>query len=361
MKFSLSILGAALSVGLLSGCESVKVYDPDTKKELTSLAAEGAGESKTAQGQNTVAQLFEVHQEGRIYSFYDFAEYQSFVQVGEVPFQLTRIGAGPKGETVVFGLTKADKKKGEATPAAQLWDGKAASAETFYAELRRHGRIYVFNSEADLVAVRTLGEPNFMFTEIGAGPKGETVVYVLNKSNSKQKPTALMDQFKALNPPVVSSSEGPVAMSTELFEVHHEGRIYSFYDFAEYLSFIQVGEVPFQLTRIGAGPKGETVVFGLTKADKKKGEATPAAQLWDGKLQAEGEFYGELRRHGRIYVFADKAEMEAVRTLGEPNFMFTQIGSGPNGETVVFVLNKNNSKKKPEALIAKFQARYAAK
>lgn len=152
----------------------------------------------------------------------------------------------------------------------------------------------------------------------------------------------------------VAEVKAPVI--TEMFEVHHHGRIYSFYDMKTYQSFIEVGETPYQFTRIGAGPKGETVVFGLTKDDKKKGENTPAVQLMDGKTQVEGEFYGEMMRHGRLYVFNQKADMDAVRQIGEPSYMFTQIGAGPKGETVVFVLNKDNKKKQPVELMAKFKA-----
>ena len=75
---------------------------------LQALFAGCAGNSKQMQAGNY---LLEDHHEGRIYVFYDKKTYQSFKQVGETAYRLTRIGAGPKGETVVFGLTKQDKKK----------------------------------------------------------------------------------------------------------------------------------------------------------------------------------------------------------------------------------------------------------
>lgn len=155
---------------------------------------------------------------------------------------------------------------------------------------------------------------------------------------------------------VVKTEVAPQTQETMIFEVDHEGRINQFYDFETYQSFLNVGETAYRLTRIGAGPKGETMVFGLTKDDKKKGNDTPAAMLWDGKLQVSEKFYGEMHKHGRIYVFDNMADMKDVRELGHPNFMFTEIGMGPKGETVVFVLNKNNNKQKPEAQIAKYKA-----
>lgn len=58
-----------------------------------------------------IAEIYEVHEDGRIYAFYDRALYKEFLAVGETPFRLTRIGNGPNGETMVYGLTSKDKKK----------------------------------------------------------------------------------------------------------------------------------------------------------------------------------------------------------------------------------------------------------
>jgi len=144
------------------------------------------------------------------------------------------------------------------------------------------------------------------------------------------------------------------AKSIQIFESHDDGRINVFYDQKTFKSYKSVGETAYRLTRIGAGPNGETIVFGLPKADKKKGANTTAAMMFDGKLEDTSNFYGEMHKSGRIYVFSDKPEMDHVRKLGHPSYMFTQIGAGPKGETVVYVLNKNNKKKKPVDLIAKF-------
>ena len=144
--------------------------------------------------------------------------------------------------------------------------------------------------------------------------------------------------------------------STEIYEVHEDGRIYVFYDRKLYKEFLSLGETAYRLTRIGAGPKGETIVFGLTKKDKKKGTNTTAVQLYENKMSAGDNFYGETVRHGRIYVFSDFKDMATVRQFGHPNYFYTEIGSGPKGETVVYVLNKKTKKKKPVELIAKFQS-----
>jgi len=170
-----------LAVVMLSACNTVR----DTA--VVSEAVE------------TVSEIYEVHEDGRVYAFYDKKTFKEFMQVGETAYRLTRIGTGPNGETMVFGLTKKDKKKGVNTPAVKLYENKIKPAKDFYAETIRHGRIYVFSTFADMQTVRQFGHPNFFYTEIGSGPKGETVVYVLNKKTKKKKPTALIAEFKKRN------------------------------------------------------------------------------------------------------------------------------------------------------------------
>ena len=168
---------------------------------LSALFMTACNEVKTdsAAAANTVNEIYEVHDDGRIYAFYDRALYKEYMQLGETAYRLTQIGTGPNGETVVYGLTKKDKKKGVDTPAAKLFAGKAQQGENFYAEMIRHGRIYVFDQFADMATVRQFGHPNFFYTEIGSGPKGETVVYVLNSKSKKKKPVDLIAEFKKRN------------------------------------------------------------------------------------------------------------------------------------------------------------------
>ncbi len=144
--------------------------------------------------------LYEVHHDGRVHVFDDLATYKQYLEVGETSFRQTFIGAGPKGETLVFGVTGADKKKTyDKIAGYNLYHGKLEPAEGFYGEMRMEGRIYVFDRLADMEAVRTTGEAPLRFTQIGAGPKGETLVYVLRDDNKKQKPVELMSAFKQHN------------------------------------------------------------------------------------------------------------------------------------------------------------------
>lgn len=150
----------------------------------------------------------------------------------------------------------------------------------------------------------------------------------------------------------------PQLNNDDLYEVHHEGRLYVFDDFGTYQQFLEVGETAYRQTFIGGGPKGQTLVFGVTGADKKKRyDQVAAYNLYSGTLDAASDFYGEMRAEGRIYVFDRLADMETVRSTGEAPLRYTEIGNGPQGETVVYVLNSENKKKKPVALQTAFKQR----
>jgi len=185
----LFILLFMLSMGLV-GCSShVTKSDVATVNDI---------EVSTAKPAYNVNDYYQVYQDGRIYAFDDFKVYQDFIQLGETTFRFTRIGAGPKGETVVFGLRKVDKKKPQESGVLNLYDGKAEGiAKGFYGEVVKEGRIYIFSHWHDLKSFLKVGEATFRYTDIGAGAKGETLVYVLNKKNKKQKPLALMAVYKS--------------------------------------------------------------------------------------------------------------------------------------------------------------------
>lgn len=139
-----------------------------------------------------------------------------------------------------------------------------------------------------------------------------------------------------------------------LYEVHKDGRIYVFYDKSLYSDFIKTGHTAYMFTRIGAGPNGESMVFALTGEDKKKRSGIPSVEMVDG-LKSPKVFYGETYDEGRLYVFSDYQMMENYRKMREATYRYTDIGAGPNGESVVYVLSKSESKSKPEELIALFK------
>jgi hypothetical protein len=158
------------------------------------------------------------------------------------------------------------------------------------------------------------------------------------------------------NAPSQTSAPPAAAPVMEIYEVHHDGRINVFYDRDLYKEFLSVGETPFRLTRIGAGPNGETLVFGLTKKDKGNPDNIDVIKVYDNSMPAPAEIYAEMQRNGRIYVFDNFDDMKPVREFGNPNLFYTEIGAGPNRETVVYVLNEKTKKNRPDALIAKFKS-----
>ena len=54
-----------------------------------------------------------------------------------------------------------------------------------------------------------------------------------------------------------------------------------------------------------------------------------------GAAQAQGMYYKEMAKDGRIYVFNDAKNAEAFEKGGEMGRSVTRVGVGPNGETVI--------------------------
>jgi hypothetical protein len=164
------------------------------------LPAAFAGEAAPEIPAYNVNDYYQVRREQRIYVFDDASTFKEFLSSGEAPYRLTRIGAGPKGETVVFGLRGMDKdKKDDSVGGVALYDGKAqGAADSFFAVLMDDARIHVFEDWAGFAAYRESGEAAFRYTDIGGGPKGQTVVYVFGKANKDKKPDEMVARFKSL-------------------------------------------------------------------------------------------------------------------------------------------------------------------
>lgn len=196
MSFAACAAGLALS---LSGCatpggwmgaEAEKAYEKD-------LAAK-----RMAQAHNN-DDYYEIHKDGRIYAFSDFKDYQIWQKTNEVPLVVTKIGAGPNGETIKLQLNKSEAKAMEKTvgykgAAQKMFEGELVGIENgFYAEVIRAEKIWVFENGKDLNAFQKSGEVPCGITNIGAGPEGKTVVFAQNcKAAAKAKPEAAMARFK---------------------------------------------------------------------------------------------------------------------------------------------------------------------
>lgn len=176
-----------MATGLLAGCA--------TNEDKAALAT---SEPVKAAASLNNDDLFIAYVDGRENVFYDVDLYREFLQMGETAYRKTYIGAGTNGMSVSYGLTKEDKKK-PTNPAEQMMKGEMAAAEKFHGEVFKaeENRFYVFSTWADFETYVTTGVDNLRYSDIGSGPKGETVVYVLNNQNKKQKPVESIRKFKA--------------------------------------------------------------------------------------------------------------------------------------------------------------------
>jgi hypothetical protein len=151
----------------------------------------------------------------------------------------------------------------------------------------------------------------------------------------------------------------PAAMApVELFVVLPDsGRVHAFGDTKNYFDFLAHGEVALTRTQVGAGPGGKTLVFGITSADVKANKPSRGEQVLGGALPVGSGFYGEAYKSGRYYLFGDLKDMKDFMAFGEVPYSYTDVGSGPKGETLVMVMNKDSYKKgKPADRMARFTA-----
>jgi hypothetical protein len=193
-----AIAAAVAGALLLGGCASSPAPTNAGTPAPTSAGQPAASATQAAQEVKTL--FAALPEDGRLYYFTDSKLYFIYLNTEEVALRQTRIGAGPAGQTVVFALSDADVKAKEPGLAERLYDGKIpADAKGFYGEVFKDGRFYVFDHYPDMKAFIEHGEVGLAITDIGAGPKGETLVWVLNNDSAKKgRPTARIEQFKAL-------------------------------------------------------------------------------------------------------------------------------------------------------------------
>lgn len=162
-------------------------------------------------------------------------------------------------------------------------------------------------------------------------------------------------------PAAAPAAETKTVAEQQLFMTFHEnGRVYVLGDSNLQMIFMQTDEVALTRTRIGEGPDGRTLIFGMNKDDAKRGGPTDTENMYDGKLEPAGAFYGEVFKDNRYYVFVIWQDMAAYLKHGEVSLTHTEIGVGPKGETVIYALNKDTSKLgRPVAAIERFNKQYA--
>jgi len=209
-RHKLRLMVGVLLMSMFSGCATTQSEPakPDAKaKAAPAAATQPAAAAQPAATQPTAAPMeyfFVVyHDNGRIYSIADIKSYLTFLNTDELTFTRTRVGAGPEGESIVFGIEKKEADDiSKPAKAELLYDGKMEVSGPFYGEVLRDGRFYVFGNWADFKGYMVNKEVTYTFTEIGTGPKGETVIYALNKDTIKEgRPVKLVEAFNRLRKP----------------------------------------------------------------------------------------------------------------------------------------------------------------
>ena len=120
----------------------------------------------------------------------------------------------------------------------------------------------------------------------------------------------------------------------------HQDRIYVTGSEKMAISFYKHGHLPYTKTILGAGPNDETVIFEVVKDNDRALEnmmSIYAQTPWKVKDNHDFHVYklGE-----RFYVTGD-ATASKFEKHGHLPYTKTILGAGPNGETVVFEVNKD--------------------
>jgi hypothetical protein len=141
------------------------------------------------------------------------------------------------------------------------------------------------------------------------------------------------------------------------YQVRTDNELYVFDDYQVFRDFLATGKAPYLKDLEQQDKYGQSVILALRAEDQGKAlEQIAAYRFLNVSLTPANPFYGEIRQDGVIYVFQRYGDMIDTINLREPIFRHTEIGSGPNGERVVYGMIKEESK--PLALIEQFQARY---
>ncbi|MDP2005172.1 MAG: hypothetical protein Q8K45_05820 [Rubrivivax sp.] len=199
MKLSL----VAVALAALAGCATEPATPPKaaaaTPAPMASPAPAAAPMAAAAPAATAQVFFAVLPETGRIHAFGDTKNYFDFLSHGEVTLTRTQIGAGPGGRTVVYGITGDDVKANKPSLGELVMNGSATPAPGFYGEVLKDSRYYVFGDLKDMKNFLAFGEVPYSYTDIGVGPKGESLVYVMNKdSYAKGKPADRGERFKSL-------------------------------------------------------------------------------------------------------------------------------------------------------------------
>lgn len=199
MRLAAQSLLLAAAVAVMAGCATAPEAEPAAAEAPAPRPGTPPLANAPAPAPGTTELYVVLPPTGRVHAFGDLRNYADFLQHGEVALTRTGVGAGPGGKTIVYGITGDDVKNNQPSRAEQILAASAPAPQAFYGEVFRDGRFFLFGSLKDLIEFVAHAEVPYSFTEVGAGPKGETLVLVMNKdSYAKGKPADRLARFKAL-------------------------------------------------------------------------------------------------------------------------------------------------------------------
>lgn len=130
--------------------------------------------------------------------------------------------------------------------------------------------------------------------------------------------------------------------STDLHIFKHEGRIYVIGNEETKDDFVKHKHLPYTKTLLGAGPKGETVIFEVDKGDSTYAEALIDEYNSIPWVMEQNSTYTAWKYQGRIYVIGNDATNEAFAKHKHLPYTKTILGGGPAGETLIFEVDKSD-------------------
>ena len=192
---------------------------------------------------------------------------------------------------------------------------------TTYKEIKKDGRIYVFTSFKRMGDFKKSGELGRGIIKIGHGQNGETVVFGSDEA---------MFEYESRQ---VKQILGNLKIEA-CQEFEKGGRIHVFTSPERKASFENSGEMGKDyIAKIGYSSHGKTVMFDSYDAVKEYDSRHEA--LID-KDSAESNYFREIEKDGRVYVFTSPERLISYKRSGELGKGIIKVGYGQNGESVIF-------------------------
>lgn len=256
---------------------------------------------------------------------------------------------------LVSGCASTDSKKTEMKPAkSAMTESKMAAnngpalieSEENYYVWEYEGRIWVIGNQSTSENFAKNHHMPYTKTVLGAGPNGETVIFEVDK-----KKPEMADQLKS------KYESTPFLLESDESGYHlwkYKERLYVTGNPETNENFRHHPHLPYTKTILGLGPFGETVIFEVDKKDTEfvdglvaKYESTPFL------IRSEEDDFHVWIYKGRIYVIGHKKTHENFKKHPHLPYTKTVLGAGPNGETVIFEVDK-----KDEAFADNLRTRY---